>query len=216
MEDEEDYELPQDAPYIPEEDNTSALQAKARLQQVEADLAALQAAMNQLLSQMPTQSVQSLPNIQSISNIQSQLQNIPPAPSISASPGVPIIVVPAPPPPPPIGNLSVALSGNNQNTTTHRSNSTSSIPAQPSSAGAPMAPSTSLSDILTGIPALRKVEGERSPGRTVKKTKPKNSEPTTNADIIAQALRKRMQSAVGGSPQASPEKRLPEPTEVVS
>jgi hypothetical protein len=65
--------------------------------------------------------------------------------------------------------------------------------------------SLSLSDMVkgSGRGTLRKVEGERSPGGTVKREPKTNSNPHDMAEVIQQAMRRRFKS-VSGSPDAKP------------
>lgn len=54
--------------------------------------------------------------------------------------------------------------------------------------------------------SLRRVEGERSPGGTLKKLPKPSSNPTNNTEIIAQALRKKFKNVY--SPTSSPGKEV--------
>jgi len=239
VEEEDDYELPQDAPYIPIEANTTAAAEKAKLETLEAELARLRAEMAMFMQAQIAAAAQA-PTAGSNSpsgnhgGIASGAYGSQEGPSAAAGePRTPTrrpvhgappagLSVPPPPPPPPTSSFASSLL---------KSASSAAHTAAPSCIAAPSSHqeassssqlpqhqlqqnqqqqqpqrthhhSLSLSDMVktAGRNTLRKVEGERSPGGTVKReAKTASSNPGDMAEVIQQAMRRRFKS-VSGSP----------------
>lgn len=222
---EDDYELPQDAPYIPVDANTTAAAEKAKLETLEAELARLRAEMAVFMQAQATSpmSAPHAPSAGSGSASYSGSGNAgePRTPTRRPTHGAPPAGLSIPPPPPPptssfassflksashsahtAGPSSIAApSGHQEASSSHQVQ-----PAEPKQQQSDQQPRThhhslSLSDMVksAGKNTLRKVEGERSPGGTVKREAKTSANPNDMAEVIQQAMRRRFKS-VSGSP----------------
>lgn len=185
--DDDDYELPQDEVYIPPTNEVSGEAEKAKLKALELELQQLRSQMAQFLSTQNVQQSENMnPNLPN-KNVQAKVDNTPPPP----------------PPPLPVSTPSKAPS---QFSTPKKSvltqNSLSKASSQPAGPN-----SMSLAEMVrsSGKKSLRKVEGERSPGGTIKKDKKQTYNSGSHVDIIADALKKKFKNV--SSPVSSPDKR---------
>lgn len=218
IEEEEDYELPQDAPYIPVDANTTAAAEKAKLETLEAELARLRAEMANFMhaqaSSAPAplagSSASAVPREDEPQNGDNEAQTLPRRNNLGAPPAG--LAAPPPPPPPPTSSFASSLlqgaSFTNTGPAIHP-------PVASQTASSSEAPSTrthhhssSLSDMVKNSSRgnLRKVEGERSPGGTVKR-EPKTN-PNDMADVLQQAMRRRFKSVAGSPDTKTPSSRL--------
>ena len=222
VEEEDDYELPTDEPYIAVEEETTAAAEKAKLETLEAELARLRAEMAQFMAQAaanmhaPNASASPASSASTHATNEYAADDMPHTPlrrpamapqaGLAAGPPVP------PPPPPPSSFSSSMLQASSSSASSASSSSTNASSASSSNASRPVpnldaghrAHTHSLSDMVkaSNRNTLRKVEGERSPGGTVKRApgdRPVNQDDT--AAVIAHALRRRFKS-VSGSPDA--------------
>lgn len=187
---EDDYELPQDEVYVPPTEGSSVAE-KAKLEALELELQQLRSQMAQFLkiSHGMPQSENANPNIPPKSYVQTTTENLPP-----------------PPPPPPPAPLSLPLTPSQFLTPKKpvlKDSTLNKMESQPGPAS-----SMSLAEMVrsSGKKSLRKVEGERSPGGTIKKDKRSSSYNSgSHVDIIADALKKKFKNV--SSPVSSPDKR---------
>jgi hypothetical protein len=213
-----DYELPADAPYIPIEPNTTAAAEKAKLETLEAELARLRAEMAHFMqvqastAPAPNAGVSPANSNRASSDYDgNSFEGEPQTPPRRPNFGAPPAGLSAPPPPPPPPTSSFAASLLQGHTALAAGNAapapSSAVLTASSSNPVPRTHqhSQSLSDMVKGSNrnSLRKVEGERSPGGTVKREQKISSNPSDMGDIIQQAMRRRFKS-VSGSPDTKP------------
>lgn len=237
VEEEEDYELPKDEVYIPVEEETSAAAEKAKLESLEAELARLRAEMALFMAQASanasSQNALQMPSSQDAhqapSSAAGSSSSLDPlhASTTHSSQGQSTSnqhtqprtsFVPPPPPPPPAASFASSLMQSSASspalTTTSATFGVENTNNVASSSSLPKpAPSTSLSDMVKGSnrQLLRKVEGERSPGGTVKKQPSEMrapANPNDPAEVIAQALRRRFKSVSGSPDTKNPQSRI--------
>lgn len=213
IEEEDDYELPQDEPYLEPAVNTTAAAEKAKLETLEAELARLRAEMANFMqaqaSMAPAPSASAGPahaNI-SINDYDNSVDTEEPkAPSRNIAPPAGL-AVPPPPPPPPKSSFSNSLINGGASSSAAPSSTSQQAAAPSGSSESRHSHSLSLSDMVknTNRSTLRKVEGDRSPGGTVKR-EAKTSNGNDMGSVIQQALRRRFKSVSG-----SPDGKVPQP-----
>lgn len=241
VEEEEDYELPKDEVYIPVEEETSAAAEKAKLESLEAELARLRAEMALFMAQASANASSQNVLQMSSSQDANQASSSAAGSSSSLDPLTASTnhtftqpsqgqstsnqhtqprtsFAPPPPPPPPAASFSSSLMQSSASspalTTTSATFGVENTNNVASSSSLPKpAPSTSLSDMVKGSnrQLLRKVEGERSPGGTVKKQPSEMrapANPNDPAEVIAQALRRRFKSVSGSPDTKNPQSRI--------
>lgn len=222
IEEEDDYELPCDEPYLEPAVNTTAAAEKAKLETLEAELARLRAEMAHFMqvqaSMAPVANANATSNDANHSTSYYESSAPGEGAQVRTNNGAPVagltVNIP-PPPPPPSSNVkkgSFADSLINGGASTSSSNQTSSSQAQQQTLKpvpeSRHSHSMSLSDMVKGSNrnTLRKVEGDRSPGGTVKREAKVVGNGTDVGSVLQQALRHRFKS-VSGSPDA----KVPQP-----
>eukprot|EP01122_Echinamoeba_exundans_P003545 TRINITY_DN13626_c0_g1_i1.p1 TRINITY_DN13626_c0_g1~~TRINITY_DN13626_c0_g1_i1.p1 ORF type:complete len:311 (-),score=77.48 TRINITY_DN13626_c0_g1_i1:352-1191(-) len=128
----------------------------------------------------------------------------PPLPNFSNAAGAP------PPPPPPMPCTPKASYKSSTQDYADKENQINSTPSTPAR-GAPETPKPSLADLVRNASqrgSLRRVDGERSPGGTLKRKPSTSNGPASNnhTDVIAHALRMKFKNMHRDSPVSSPDK----------
>lgn len=219
IEEEDDYELPQDEPYLEPAVNTTAAAEKAKLETLEAELARLRAEMAHFMqvqaSMAPMAHAHASSNGVNLSTSEYESSAPGEGAQLRTNNGAPVaglsVNIPPPPPPPSINVKKGAFSDSLINGGASTSNPISFSQPQPSLKPATESRhsnSMSLSDMVKGSNrnTLRKVEGDRSPGGTVKREAKVAANGTDVGSVLQQALRHRFKS-VSGSPDA----KVPQP-----
>lgn len=188
-EDDDDYELPQDQVYIPPSNSTVTVnEDKNKIELLEKELNQLRNQMAMFLKMSQNNEGVNI-NQPSDDSFQTPTKNTCPPPP--------------PPPPPPVPASNSAF--NTPKRPAKQDKDKNLINSNQSNSVAKAALNLAEMVKLSGRKSLRKVEGERSPGGTIKKDKKALATPTSHSDIIADALKKKFKNIT--SPVSSPDKR---------
>lgn len=219
LEEDDDYELPTDEPYLEPAVNTTAAAEKAKLETLEAELARLRAEMAYFMQVQASMAPATSTNASSgdANIVVSDYESSAPAEGAQMANrrignGAPPagLAIP-PPPPPPKNSFSNSLINGGASSSAGQastSNNQQSSTASTSGGESRHSNSMSLSDMVKGSNrnTLRKVEGDRSPGGTVKR-EAKTANGNDMGSVIQQALRRRFKSVSGSPDGKAPQSR---------